>query len=96
MSEYYSKTDSDLVRKTYFGARRKESTKDVRKYLISKSEWAKLKAAGSDMSRYEIYTEFLSRARKADAQKRMDTYKTLRHVSGIALNVLKKIEKSNK
>ena len=71
MSEkFYSKSDSDEVRITYFESTRRTKNKEEIKTIVSEKEFHDLSKIGADMSRYETMRELKNRIIKRDRQKR--------------------------
>lgn len=69
INSFYSKEDSDEVKKVYFAAVRKSGEKRIVKTIVSKKEFDNFLKIGAQMDRFETMSTFKNRVKKQITEK---------------------------
>lgn len=67
---FYSKEDSREIRKLFFEMKKKSKPTKMPE-LVTQKEWNRLSAAGSNMQRYEVWTDWVKRMDKLERDRRV-------------------------
>lgn len=57
------------IRRIFYEARRANPPKAPEKYLITRKEWIRYEKAGADMSRFEVWQDFMRRVPRQKEKK---------------------------